>query len=52
MAQQPTATDDLIHQITLNLTTEVGLNTIIIQAMGHDDDEGTTIDDVGIYPIS
>jgi hypothetical protein len=37
VAQEPTATDDLVHSITLNLTSIVGINTIIIQAMGHDD---------------
>lgn len=51
VAQQPTANDDLIHALTVNLTSVPGANTIVIQAMGHDDGLGTTIDNVGVYPF-
>lgn len=50
VANYPTSNDDSIYQIVLNLTTISGVNTVRIEALGHDDGTGTEMDNVGIYP--
>lgn len=51
MAQTPAASTYDILNLQINVTSQAGINSLGIYGMGHEDHNGTTIDNVRLSPL-